>query len=195
MQRKTAFDRRVKALKAGIVEFKQGQLVQVYRNKLASTLSTERKLAPMWSPPHQIMERLLNSYKLETLEGTPLDGLYHARRLRSFTPREGTSLAVEQKKLEEALASKEAEESEVIVPKEAAQMGTSREDPEELEPEDSELRGSEWEDDSGDQDENNAGFFYEDDEEEVQEEEEIGIGARVAARRQGRLHNGGGQME
>ena len=81
------------------------------------------------------------------------------------------------------LTLKEAEESEVIVPEEAVQMGTSQEDPEELEPEDLELRGSEWEDDSGDQDENNTGFFYEDDKEEVQEEEEIGIGARVAARR------------
>ena len=60
--------------------------------------------------------------------------------------------------------------------------------------EDSELRGSEWEDDSGDQDEDNTGFFYEDDKEEVQEEEEIGIGARVAARRQGLSIMEGGRL-
>ena len=40
-----------------------------------------------------------------------------------------------------------------------------------------------------------VGFFYEEDGGEAQEEEDAGIGARVAARRQGRLHNGGGQME
>jgi len=70
VQRKVAFDHRVMKSKAGIVEFKKGQLVQVYRNKLALTLSTERKLVPMWSPPHHITEHLLNSYKLETLQGT-----------------------------------------------------------------------------------------------------------------------------
>jgi len=30
IQQKTAFDRRVKASRAGVVEFKKGQLVQVY---------------------------------------------------------------------------------------------------------------------------------------------------------------------
>jgi len=79
--RKVAFDHRVMKSKAGIVEFKKGQLVQVYRNKLMLTLSTEHKLAPMWSPPHCITERLLNSYKLETLQGTPLDGMFNARHL------------------------------------------------------------------------------------------------------------------
>jgi hypothetical protein len=51
----------------------------------------------MWSEPHRIREKLLNSYKLETLEGQPLDGEYHARRLREFIPREGTELAAQQK--------------------------------------------------------------------------------------------------
>jgi hypothetical protein len=55
----------------------------------------------MWSEPHRISERLLNSYKLETLEGQPLDGEYHARRLRVFKPREGTELAAQQKEVEE----------------------------------------------------------------------------------------------
>jgi hypothetical protein len=31
---------------------------------------------------------------LETLNGTPLNGLFHARRLRTFEPREGTKLAL-----------------------------------------------------------------------------------------------------
>ena len=55
---------------------------------------------PMWSKPRRIVERVLNSYKLETLEGLPLEGEYHARRLRRFTPREGTELAAQQKNVE-----------------------------------------------------------------------------------------------
>ncbi|KIJ93683.1 hypothetical protein K443DRAFT_58077, partial [Laccaria amethystina LaAM-08-1] len=51
IRRKATFDRKVLKSKAGVVEFKNGQLVQVFRDKLASTLSTERKLAPLWSPP------------------------------------------------------------------------------------------------------------------------------------------------
>jgi hypothetical protein len=54
----------------------------------------------MWSGPRRITERILNSYKLETLEGQPLDGEYHARRLREFIPREGTELATQQKEWE-----------------------------------------------------------------------------------------------
>jgi len=196
VRQKAAFDRRVKMFKAGVVNFKKGQLVQVYDNKLASTLSTERKIAPMWSPPCRIAEHLLNSYKLETLEGVPLDGLYHTRCLWSFMPREGTLLAAEQKKLEEVLASTEPEELEVTVPEDAAQAGVDQEEQEELEQEDLESKNSEWRDYSDDQDEGKVGFFYEDDDREgVQEEEEKGIGARVVARRRGCLHNGGGQIE
>ena len=40
-----------------------------------------------------------------------------------------------------------------------------------------------------------AGFFYEEDKDKEQEDSEAGIGARVVARRQGRLHSGRGQME
>ena len=43
---------------------------------------------------------MLNSYKLETLEGQLLEGEYHARRLRGFTPREGTELAIQQEEFE-----------------------------------------------------------------------------------------------
>jgi len=40
-----------------------------------------------------------------------------------------------------------------------------------------------------------ARFFYDEEGEEQQEDEDIRIGARVAARTQGHLHNRGGQME
>lgn len=100
MDRKTRFDRRVLESKEGEVMFEKGQLVQVYRNDLAKAIGTERKLTPMWSEPRRVLERLLNSYKLETLDGQPLDGEYHARRLRGFTPREGTELAMQQKEVE-----------------------------------------------------------------------------------------------
>ena len=100
MDRKTRFDRRVLESKEGEVTFEKGQLVQVYRNDLAKTIGTERKLTPMWSEPRRVLERLLNSYKLETLDGQPLDGEYHARRLRRFTPREGTELPMQQKEVE-----------------------------------------------------------------------------------------------
>ena len=100
MNRKTRFDRRVLNSKEGEVTFKRGDLVQVYRNDLAKSISSERKLTPMWSEPHRITEKILNSYKLETLEGQQLEGEYHVRRLRGFTPREGTELAAKQKEVE-----------------------------------------------------------------------------------------------
>ena len=99
MDRKARFDRRVLESTAGEVTFEKGQLVQVYRNDLAKAIGTERKLTPMWSKPRRVMERVLNSYKLETPEGQPLDGEYHARRLRRFIPREGTELAAQQREV------------------------------------------------------------------------------------------------
>jgi hypothetical protein len=81
LNQKTRFDRKVLESEGGEEIFTKGQLVQVYRNDLAITVGSERKLAPMWSEPHRIVERLLNSYKLETLQGQPLDGEYHARRI------------------------------------------------------------------------------------------------------------------
>ena len=100
MDRKTRFDRRVLDSKEGEVTFEKGHLVQVYRNDLANSISTERKLTPMWSEPRRVVERLLNSYTLESLDGRLLDGEYHARRLREFKPREGTELASQQKEVE-----------------------------------------------------------------------------------------------
>ena len=87
--------------------FKKGQLVQVYRNDLMNTLSTDRKLQPTWSGPYRIREQILNSYKLEDLDGTPKVGEYSARRLRTLTPREGTELARTQQELEEKIEREE----------------------------------------------------------------------------------------
>src|SRR5271168_3456470 len=103
VSRKAAFDRKVMK-KGGVTTFKRGQLVQTYRNDLANTLSTARKLQPMWTGPYRVVERMLNSYKLETLDGKPLEGDLNARRLRRFIPREGTELAEEQTEFEARLA-------------------------------------------------------------------------------------------
>ena len=40
-----------------------------------------------------------------------------------------------------------------------------------------------------------TGFFYDEEEEDEQDDVDMGIGARVAARRRGHLHCRGGQME
>ena len=117
VQCKTAFDRRVTKSGAGMVEFKKGQLVQVYRNKVALKLSTECKLVPLWSSPHHVTEHLLNSYRLKTLEGVPLDGLFNVRCLRGFSPKEGTKSAMQQKTVEEWLASQESEAGDPMVTK------------------------------------------------------------------------------
>jgi transposase InsO family protein len=193
IRRKATFDRKVLKSKAGVVEFKNGQLVQVFRDKLASTLSTERKLAPLWSPPRRVTERILNSYKLEELDGTPLDGLFNARRIRSFTPREGTTLAAEQKEFEKELALKEGEakpvEGEAVEKADGGEEGVAEEDLGE------ELEGLEEEERDDEGGEEGVGFFYDEEARVERENVEMGIGARVAARRRGRLHSGRGQME
>jgi len=89
---KAAFDKCVLQRHPGEVAFARGQLVQVYRNDLDYTFKTDRKLLPKWSQPCRVAEQLHNSYKIETLTGSPLSGLYHARRLRAFTPKEGSRL-------------------------------------------------------------------------------------------------------
>ena len=111
IRRKATFDKKVLNSKAGAVIFEKGQLVQTYRSDLMNTLSTNRKLLPTWSGPYRIRERLLNSYKLEELDGTPKPGEYSARRLRIFIPREGTDLAKEQRDVEERIAREDSEEA------------------------------------------------------------------------------------
>ncbi|KIK31923.1 hypothetical protein CY34DRAFT_27291 [Suillus luteus UH-Slu-Lm8-n1] len=102
IKRKTAFDKRVLKKAPGEVIFNRGQLVQ---------------LLPKWSVPRRIKSRLQNSYKLETLEGTILQGEYSARRLRAFMPREGTELAMKQEVYERKLAQQSIEEKEDEEPK------------------------------------------------------------------------------
>jgi hypothetical protein len=112
MDHKTRFDRQVLESREGEVTFDKGQLVQIYRSDIAKTIGSERKLTPLWSEPHRIIEKLLNSYKLETLEGQQLDGEYHARRLRGFVPREGTELAAQQKEIETRVKEQDKEDEE-----------------------------------------------------------------------------------
>jgi len=86
------FDKRVLQRHLGEVAFARGQLVQVYRNDLDYTFKMDRKLLPKWSQPRRVAEQLRNLYKIETLTSSPLPGLYHTRRLRAFTPKEGSRL-------------------------------------------------------------------------------------------------------
>lgn len=100
LKRKAAFDKRVLARSPREVIFSAGQLVQFFHSNLNTTFEAKRKILPRWSPPCRIKERLRNSYRLETLEGTPMSGEFHARRLRSFIPRPGTQLARQQERRE-----------------------------------------------------------------------------------------------
>ncbi|TFY74871.1 hypothetical protein EWM64_g9142, partial [Hericium alpestre] len=61
-----------------------------------TTLKAAKKLLARWSHPHRITERLLNSYSIEQLDGTPVAGTTHARRLRAFIPKPGSDLEREQ---------------------------------------------------------------------------------------------------
>lgn len=90
MGRKAAFDRKVLASRAGVVDFADGQLVQVYRSDLTHTMSNDRKITVRWSEPHRVKTRRLNSYRLETVGGVALDGTFSSRRLRVYAAREGT---------------------------------------------------------------------------------------------------------
>jgi len=84
-------------------------LVQIYRSDLDYTFKTKRKLLPKWSQPRRIAKRLRNSYKLEDLDGSAIEGTFSSRRLRAFIPQEGTQLARAQQELEERLAKEQAE--------------------------------------------------------------------------------------
>jgi len=128
LSRKAAFDRRVLAKSPGEVVFTRGQLVQVYRSDLDHTFKAERKILPKWSPPYRVRKRICNSYELENRDGNIIKGTFSSRRLRTFVPREGTKLAVEQEEFEERLkaegplseeedeeGNKEGEEEEGII--------------------------------------------------------------------------------
>jgi hypothetical protein len=110
LKRKSAFDKRVLSQNPGEVVFSKGQLVQIYRSDLDYTFKTERKLLPKWSVPQRVTARHLNSYTLETLKGDPITGMFSARRLRRFIPKEGTQLAEEQKQIEKRHIEEESRE-------------------------------------------------------------------------------------
>jgi transposase InsO family protein len=172
IRRKATFDKKVLKSKAGPVTFRKGQLVQVYRSDLMTTLSTDRKLQPMWTGPYRIHERLLNSYKLEELDGTPKAGEFSARRLRAFTPREGTELAKIQQELEERIAGEdERVEEEEVAGSESNNAVDDEEDSLEVE--------------NVDEDGDSEG---------EPEEEGSSIARRVVGRR-GRRQKGGGWMD
>jgi len=77
--------------KALVPDIKTGSLVQVYDNKADFNFTTINKLAPRWSVPRLITGKYLNSFTLSTLQGIPLNGLFHIRRLRPDIPlREST---------------------------------------------------------------------------------------------------------
>jgi hypothetical protein len=111
IKRKAVFDKWVLARSPREVIFAVGQPVQFFYSSQHNTLEARRKVIPKWSPPHHIVERIWNSYRLETINGEPLPGKFHARRLRAFHPREGTKLAEEQQKRESELQNEEDEDA------------------------------------------------------------------------------------
>ncbi len=96
LKRKETFDRRV--LKSPAVKFSSTR-VSWFRF-IAVTWTTPSRLSGNYSQngpsPRRVTERLHNSYKLETLEGTAITGEFSARRLRAFIPQAGTILEQQQ---------------------------------------------------------------------------------------------------
>lgn len=92
LRRKAAFNRRVLASDAGEIVFNTGQLVQTYASDIDGNFATARKILPRWSAPRRVIRKRGNSYQLSTLEGFPMAGWFHARRLRLFLPRTGSML-------------------------------------------------------------------------------------------------------
>jgi len=94
IKRKNVFDAKLRQRAPQNVVFQPGDLVQIHATEWIRTFASIKKLIPMWSIPRRVKTRHLNSYTLETLSGLPLTGMYNARRLRAFMPREGTKLAL-----------------------------------------------------------------------------------------------------
>ncbi|QRW11108.1 Retrovirus-related Pol polyprotein from transposon opus [Ceratobasidium sp. AG-Ba] len=96
-KRKKAFDKHIR-----VVEYAPGDLVQKYDARLDETHSTLRKLAPRWSGPLRVVEKAANSYKLEDMSGNLFTSAAHARLLRPFIPRPGSTMADYSRSLEAA---------------------------------------------------------------------------------------------
>jgi hypothetical protein len=147
IKRKAGFDKKLLQRALGEVIFKAGQLVQVYQNDLDYTFKTEHKLIPKWSTPCQIQARILNSYKLETLNGIPLQGEFSARRIRAFIPRQGTQLAKDQEEYKNGARHENNREGESREEAQREQQQEQREDSrEDDETEDEEAEDNEMED-------------------------------------------------
>lgn len=201
-RRKKAFDRKVLQSGAGEVVFEEGELVQLYRSKLAGTLSVNKKIQPMWTGPYRVRERMLNSYHLETIAGDPLEGAHNAQRLRRFTAREGTQLAADQasflaeRRAREVEAADEVEGTAVSGPvaievERQGQEATGDEEAEEEEPglvhhNCDEQEGIE--EDKGGEEGLEANLEANDVDSESKSEDLGGVARRVAARRRGRRH-------
>ena len=74
------------------IEFKVGDLVQVYDPTLDMTHKAERKIAPRWSGPRIVVSKGINSYKLVRFNGTILERNFHATHLRGFVARPHSKL-------------------------------------------------------------------------------------------------------
>ena len=77
-KRKAAFDRKVASSHDGVIEYKRGNLVQIQDSRLNLTLSTEAKLLPRWGTPHRVVDQWRNSYRLETVQGLLVGGMFSA---------------------------------------------------------------------------------------------------------------------
>ena len=75
------------------VTFREGDLIQIYNNKLDNTFESSAKLLCCWSVPMHVREKFNNSYTIETLEGLVLQGLTHTCWLCRFIPRRNSHLA------------------------------------------------------------------------------------------------------
>ena len=95
-KRKAKFDAKLQKHAPREVTFEVGSLVQIHATQWVHTLAAVKKLIPMWSVPRRIVTRQRNSYTLETLDGDPIEGVFNARRLRAFIPRDGTKLAFDE---------------------------------------------------------------------------------------------------
>ena len=78
---KNIFDAKLRQRAPRNVIFQPGDLVQVHATEWVRTFAAIKKLIPMWSIPHHVKTKQLNSYTLETLTGLPLAGIYNSRHL------------------------------------------------------------------------------------------------------------------
>jgi hypothetical protein len=104
--------------RGGEVLFKRGDLVQVYTSTWDYTFSNTRRLIYRWSMHHRVTQCIFHSYRLETLGGVAMDGLYNVHRLRAFTPKRGGILERVQREfiaqLAPVLEEDECEEQEAV---------------------------------------------------------------------------------